>query len=599
MLRKTLNLPPFLLAFLFMGLEAHAAFRPSRQFHIDYTVEVSNPETNLFHVTASVENIHQARLELSLPAWGPGFYTMRNYAKHIERFQITDAKGAPVPHTRVRKQTWSIDTKNLNRVTVEFDYRADTLAGALYVPQINEATIAKDFAFFTGVQLFLMAEGHRKSASTVRFVFPADWKIISALKETPDPRTFTAPDYDTLVDAPTLTGHFDVTRFEVEGKPHYFAATPAGAFSNDNAKKLTEVLGKIAVSEGAIFGGLPYEKYVYFYFILPPGSNTAGALEHLNSYVAFAPAGDLPLEDKAWWAAHEFFHLWNVKRIRPVEMWPYDYQRENETPLLWVCEGFSNYYANRTLYRVGLNTGKQFLDRVARAIKGVETSEARAYISPAEASVSDWVPKKVFEADYYVQGENLAGLLDLSIRHDTQGKASLDDVMRSLYRDFYQRGKGYSTEDLIGIINRLANRDYHDFFRRYVWGVEVPPYDTIYGYAGYRVEKTTRQLPVLPGYGVERGKIFRILPGGPAADAGLLVGDVITKITNLNGQEPTGWIPNSSYKVNIKRAGEERELVMKFGPPREIEVWNLVELPQPSAEQLKIRDGWLSVSKQD
>lgn len=604
MLRKTPSLQQLLLVFLFIGIDADAAISPNRQFHIDYTVEVSNRETNLFHVTAVVKNIRQARLDLSLPAWGPGFYTMRNYAKHMLRFKITDAKGVPVPYTRVRKQTWSIDTRKLNQVTVEFDYRADTLAGALDVPQLNEATIAKDFAYFTGVQLFLMAEGHRMRPSNVNFIFPAEWRMISALKETSNPTTFTAPDYDTLADAPTLMGHFDVTRFEVEGKPHYFAATPAGAFSNENAKKLTDVLGKVAVSESAMFGGLPYEKYVYFYFILPPGEmiSEGGALEHLNSSTAFVPAGDFSMEPVAWTAAHEFFHLWNVKRIRPVEMWPYDYQRENETPLLWVCEGFSNYYAIRTLYRLGLNSEQRFLDRIARAITSVETSAARAYISPAEASVSDVLPGKVFGTDYYMQGQNLGALLDLSIRHDTQGKSSLDDVMRGLYREFYQRGKGFSTEDMIRIINRITERDYHDFFRRYVWGIEVPNYDTIFGYAGYRVEKTTQKRPSA-GFSFERGgRVTIVPPGSSAAEAGLLVGDVITAIDGEELNKSSLGIERigKTIKWTIKRAGEERDIMLKLGS-RELdgrEVYRIVELSRPTADQLKIREGWLSVSSQ-
>ncbi|MSU64445.1 MAG: M61 family peptidase [Pedosphaera sp.] len=451
-----------------------------------------------------------------------------------------------------------------------------------------------------------MPEGHRKSASTVHFVFPAEWNIISALKETSDPGTFTAPDYDTLVDAPALMGHFDVTRFEVEGKPHYFAATPVGAFSTENAKKLTDVLGKAAVSESAIFGGLPYDKYVYFYFILPAEEKTGegGALEHLNSHVAFVPAGDFPMEPVAWTAAHEFFHLWNVKRIRPVEMWPYDYRRENATPLLWVSEGFSNYYANRTLLAIGLNSEKRFLERIARTITMVETSDARAYISPAEASISDWVPNKVFPTDYYMQGQNLGALLDLSIRHDTRGKSSLDDVMRGLFREFYQRGKGFSTEDMIGLINRLTRRDYHDFYRRYVSGVEAPPYDTIYGYAGYRVEKTTRRLPVPLGFSGRFGEhgvsVTNIVERSPAAEGGLLVGDVITK---RNGQEMKPGmklIPgtNTTVKLTIERAGQERELSLTIGPPRELAVWTVVELPKPTSEQLKIREGWLKGSNQ-
>jgi predicted metalloprotease with PDZ domain len=305
--------------------------------------------------------------------------------------------------------------------------------------------------------------------------------------------TFTAADYDTLVDSPTEMGRFDATRFEIKGKPHWLVTTPAGFFSKEKTERFTSILTRIAEVQAAIFGDMPYEKYVYFYFFARAESNAAGALEHSNSFVAFAPATEtVQPEWLMGTAAHEFFHTWNVKRMRPAEMWPYDYSREMETPLLWVSEGFTNYYTNLSLLRAGLINREQFLETVARAINGVESNPARAYISPADASTSTWLgydTPQPFEISYYTQGQNLGALLDLSIIHDTEGAARLDDVMRALYKDFYLRGRGFSTDDMLAAIKRLTRRDYREFYRRYVWGVEVPPYDEILGYGGYRVEK--------------------------------------------------------------------------------------------------------------
>ncbi|HSO75125.1 MAG TPA: hypothetical protein VLU47_09820, partial [Blastocatellia bacterium] len=295
----------------------------------------------------------------------------------------------------------------------------------------------------------------------------------------------------------TQMGNFDLTEFDVDNKQHYLVTTPAGAFSKDKANRFVEMLAKVARAQGAIFGGLPYEKYVYFYFFLPAESNARGALEHNNSFVAFAPSVQYATPEMLiGTASHEFFHLWNVKRFRPSEMWPYDYSRENETPLLWLSEGFTNYYGSIALYRAGLNTREQFIASVSHAINGVEGNAARDYISPADASVSTWVgydTPVAFGISYYTQGQNLGALLDLSIIHDTAGAAGLDDVMRALDREFFLKGKGFTTEDTIRIINRLTKRDYHDFYRKYVWGVEVPDYATILGYAGYDVQT---ELPV-------------------------------------------------------------------------------------------------------
>src|SRR6185369_10280305 len=153
---------------------------------------------------------------------------------------------------------------------------------------------------------------HRDEPSTVHFAIPKGWKIITALKDTNDPMTFTAANYDVLVDAPVEIGNFDVTRFEVEGKPHYLVANPAGNFSKEKSDKFAGMLAKVAAAHSATFGGLPYEKYVYFYFFAPPESNASGALEHLNSFVSFAPPGNIATPEMIiGTAAHEFFHLWN------------------------------------------------------------------------------------------------------------------------------------------------------------------------------------------------------------------------------------------------------------------------------------------------
>jgi predicted metalloprotease with PDZ domain len=569
-------------------------------FRIDYTVSVASVEDQLFHVTTDIKNINEPRLDLALPTWTPGWYTVENYFKNVLRFKITDSKGNRIEPQMVRKQTWRVETKGLDSIKVEFDYHAAVLA-------LNQAKITSDFAFFTGTELFLEPVGHRASPSKVRFELPKDWKIISALKETSDPMAFTATDYDTLVDCPTEMGTFNVTQFQVEGKPHYLVTTPANALASDKAAQFSEMLGKVAVAQSAIFGGLPYEKYVYFYFFARPESNAGGALEHLNSHVSFArgPNPDFMIGT----ASHEFFHLWNVKRIRPAEMWPYDYSREDETPLLWVSEGFTNYYASLALYRAGLRTREQFLQNVEGAINGVESDEARGYISPANSSVSTWVgydTPVAFGISYYTQGQNLGALLDLSILHDTNAAARLDDVMRALYREFYQKGRGFTTEDMIGIINRLTRRDYHDFYRKYVSGVEIPPYDTLLGYAGYRAQSESRQHPTI-GVGLDRTsdgvRITRIVAEGPAAKAGLRAGDIVSSVDGVDLQEdPQTFVQKLGERVGkpvklaIKRGGKDQTVDLQVGT-RSDSSYKVSELPNPTTEQVKIREAWLKVGK--
>jgi predicted metalloprotease with PDZ domain len=580
-----------LFVILFIGLQAVQAQKNALQ--IDYTVTLSNTAAQQFHVTTDIKNINQPRLDLSLPTWTPGWYTVENYLKNVLRFRITDASGKILPHTMSKKQTWNVDTRGIKEIKIDYDYRATVLA-------LNQAKITKDYAFFTGIELFLEAEGHRDEPSTVHFALPAGWKIATALKETNDPTTFTAANYHELVDAPVEMGNFDVTSFTVEGKPHYFVANPAGTFNAEKSKRFTEMLAKVAQADSAMFGGLPYEKYVYFYFFAPPESNASGALEHLNSFVSFAPSGDVATPEMIiGTAAHEFFHLWNVKRIRPAEMWPYDYSRENETPLLWVSEGFTNYYGLRARYRAGLLNEKDFIASTANAASGVENTEARAYISPAESSVSTWVgydSPTAFGISYYTQGQNLGALLDLSIRNDTDGRSSLDDVMRALFSDFYKRGHGFTTEDMISIINRLTKKDYHDFYRRYVFGTDVPDYDKIFGYAGYKLEKKTQQAPVF-GFGVRNRNggltVLSIDPDSPAASAGLKIGDVITKINGEDARRAAfEELAGKTIKLSVRRGAQDEDLTMNVGS-REFTAYSMSGLPSPDAKQLRIRESWL------
>ena len=574
-------------------LIAPAAAAQGGGLKIAYTVKVADIPGQLFHVTTDISNINQPALELSLPVWSPGWYVIENYAKNIFRFRVTAPDGRQLRPALVRKQTWRIDTRGISRITVEFDYRAAVLAA-------NQSRIAPDYAFFTGTQLFLLPEGHRSRPSVVRFDVPSGWRIASGLDETADAMVFTAPDYDTLVDQPTLMGQFDVSRFTVDGKPHDLVVNPPGVFSAEKARTLAGHLTKLAETQGRIFGGLPYRKFVYFYFFRAAEASCA-VLEHQNSFVALWTPDALPLpDDMVGQAAHEFFHVWNVKRIRPVQLWPYDYARETETPLLWVSEGFTAYYTALTRYRAGFRDARSFVGDVARPIAEVEGNEARRYISAADASTSTWIGYNnppPFSVNYYTQGANLAALLDLSIRHDTRGASGLDDVMRTLFTDFYQRGRGFSTGDLIRVIDRITRSSYEDFFRRYVSGTDVPPYDTILGYAGYQLERATRKLPNLGVNLNERGQVTGVHDGGKTP---LQSGDLILSI---DGQTLEGQGGGTVFRLLTEKFGQNVRLRIRRGSDeRELEIgvdsvelvnYRIVDGKSPTPEQSKIRESWL------
>ncbi len=580
-------------------LSAPAAFAQGDRLGVEYTVEVKDKTERLFHVTTHLRNIRQPRLALSLPVWTPGWYTIENYAKNILRFTVTDARGQRLPHRMSRKQTWDVETKGLNEIRIDFDYRADVLG-------LNQAKIADDFAFFTGTQLFLEPVGHRAAPSTVRFRVPAGWKIVSALNETKDPHVFTSPDYDALVDAPTEMGNFDVTRFEVEGKPHYFVATPAGAFNAEKSRQFTAMFDKFARAQGAIFGGLPYEKYVAFYFFMPAESNAARRGRARELLRRLRPAR------RGRHAGHDPRHR-RARVLPPLERQALPPRRDVALRLLARAgvaaplglRGLHELLHQRLAPALGpAHAARSFWSR-SRTPSPSTSPTRRAPTSrpptPPPRRGSATTRRSPSASPTTRRGRTSARCSTSRSATTPQGRASLDDVMRALYRDFYLRGRGFTADDLLAVIKRVAGRDYTDFFRRHVFGVEVPPYDRILGHAGYRVEKVTRKTPhlgVLNARPAQGGlELVRLEPNSPATRAGLAPGDVILKIDGadfftFNLGESAG----KTVTLRYKRAGEEKETKLDIGALDET-AYRIVELPNPSAEQLKIRAGWMATGK--
>ncbi len=569
-------------------------------FHAEYTVEVKDTAAHLFHVTATFSHLRQPRLDLALPVWTPGWYTIENYARNVLRFTVKDGSGERLAAPRSHASTWSIDTRGKDRVIAEFDYLATVLA-------VNQAKITSQYAFFTGTQLFLEPVGHRDAPATVRFVVPQGWRIATALHDTGDSTIYTAPDYDALVDAPTWLGDFDLYRFDVDGKPHFIVQKSVAPIPADTVARATARFAAMVRVQRAIFGSLPYEKYLVFNLPGTAESNARGALEHGNSYVG--ASGPLPIIPEP--NAHEFFHLWNVKRIRPAEMWPYDYSRPNETPSLWVSEGITSYYDVLTRYRTGFIDDTTFLAGVGRAMGAIDPNDARRYFSPSDASISTWLgydTPVAFSISYYTQGLVLGALLDLSIRHDTRGRRGLDDVMRALYTQFYRKGKGFTPTDLVQTVSAVAGRAYADFFRRHVTGVDVPPYDPIFAYGGFRLERSDRVLGEFGAQTTEttQGRLLWIVVDSlPAGQAGLRTGDVLlaadgAAIRELQFTDPAGHlvVGKAGQRVvfTVLRDGKQQQVPVSLGTQNDVS-YQIQNDPLATPDQMVVRKSWLARSE--
>ncbi len=591
-----------LILLLFNGPNRPTTRAAPQALRIDYAVKVADLNQRTFHIRAEVKNIHQPILDLSLPTWTPGWYTIEDYAKNFLHFTATLADGRALPWTKTFKHTWRFDTHAIDRFTVDFDYLANTL-------ELNQCEITSRHAFFNGTAFFLFAEGHLNSPSTVRIEKPEGWEIVTALDPSLEPGTFAADNYHTLVDSPTLIGLFDRERFETSGSMHEVVFDPQGATTPGSRADFVGQVRKIVDAEAAIFGGLPYRRYVFFYFFSHAGGSASGGLEHANSHVGIVgPEAARSLTNLKGLVAHEFFHAWNVKRIRPAEMWPYNYIHEPYTPSLWVSEGFTDYYTHIALRRAGLEAAEVFLLAQAREIAALQQNDARRYISAAQASIDTWLgydSPQAFTISYYTKGHLLGLLLDLSIRKDTAGVAGLDDVMRSLYKEFYLQGRGFTVDDLVRVINRVSHRDYKDFFNRFVSATEELPYDQYLGYAGYNLSATVRTRPSL-GMETDRRSDGSIVltgfaPNSPAQRAGLLVGDRLVQVGDIK-VENTNWTLQfrdtyadrigQKIRLSIVREGKEMNYDMEVAS-RSDQQYALKSVDSPTETQLKIREAWL------
>ena len=505
---------------------------------VRYRVEVS-PGEDLLRVRAEfVVPPGRDTFVVSLPAWTPGSYTIQNYARYVHGFTAQTPEGRTLPWDKLDKDSWRIATGGAPSVVVEFATNPDTL-------DLSMALVDKDVAFFNGTNLFLYPEGSDWSfAAEVTVQVPVGWRIATGLAPAGNGR-FRAADYHDLVDAPFLVGAIAVDSVVVDGKPVRLAIYPDSVLTPAVRDTVMDAIRRIAQTQNRIFGGPPYDDYTVLMLAPFIDLRWAGGLEHHNSQfdvmgaLEFAPGrrtgvlGDFtrPL------LAHEFFHLWNVKRIRPAELWPYDYAREQFTPLLWWSEGVTDYYGDVTLARAGLWTVDRFVASVSQNVQEVEG--AGEIVAAEDASIDTWIePTFVEESQYYYPKGSLLGLmLDIRIREATDNRHSLDDVMRALYQNHWLRGRGFTSQELLGYI-RPWFPGVDEFHARYVSGREPLPYEVILprgGIAATRREAKTPFFGIAPGEARDGGvEVLGVVAGSLAASVGLQEGDILLRVGDVS-----------------------------------------------------------------
>src|SRR5581483_6181040 len=408
---------------------------------VDNTVTIADPNTQILHVVTIIKGINQPQLQVALPVWTPGHYAIEDYARNLSHLIFTNQSGQSLYHQKIKDSTWVIETRGASETKIEYDYLANSYS-------TNRSKITPTYALLNGSNFFFYLPGHTTDVpATVTFKLPDGWQIATGMPAAAKPNSFTAENFDALADCPFLAGQIDYLTFQLRGVEHHLAIAPKGIVESAVLDKYSTDTMKMIDTQISVFREIPYKSYTAINVFAEDG---IGALEHSNSYVAIVPKQYAKAESinvLISSTAHEFFHAYNVKRIRPAEMFPYRYNERNYTPLLWVSEGITSYYTTRGMLRAGFVKREDYLPSCARLLSQVQSDPAAGFISVEEASISTWLDSlpsgdsRRFTVDYYSRGSVIGLLLDLSIRHDTNTRASLDDVMRSLYSDYYKKNK--------------------------------------------------------------------------------------------------------------------------------------------------------------
>ncbi|MFP5287082.1 MAG: M61 family metallopeptidase, partial [Thermoanaerobaculia bacterium] len=586
---------------------------------ISYTLRFPAPQTHYLEVEALFPTEGKPEIELMMATWTPGSYLIREFARQIETLSAAGEAGEILPVEKTQKNRWRVSTRGQSRVAVRY---------RIYCRELSVRTnfVDEGFALINGAPTFLTLASGGERPHDVRVVLPPEWKVaVSPLPPTPGGagHAWRAEDFDALVDSPLYAGNAQVHRFEVAGKPHLLVNEGEGTVW-DGPRSAADA-EKIVRETVAFWGTAPYPRYVFFNLITEGG----GGLEHRDSSVLMTSRWKARTRE-GWidWlglVSHELFHAWNVKRLRPVELGPFDYEREVYTRGLWIAEGFTTYYGDLLVHRAGLSTRKEYLKELSRHIETLQTSPSRLIQPLDEASFDAWI--KYYRRDenavntatsYYVKGAVVAFLLDARVRRATGGRRSLDDVLRLAYQR-HSGERGFTAGDFYRAVDEAAGAGagLGAWLERAVESTGELDYGEALDWFGLRFtesddekEKTREDKTAELAAGwlgaeteIQDGRlVVTVLKRGtPAYEAGLNVGDEILAIGEYR-VPPSGWEDRlKAYrpgeKVSLLVARRERltRIPVTFGSkPKEI--WTLEAVPGATPEQQARLAMWLAGS---
>lgn len=634
--RRDLPPPPYLktssvlslalatLAILTTGLAAEKASAgndaSSERLELQVRLRLLHPTTHLLEVEITAGPVREETLDFVMPAWSPGRYAIYDFAKNAQEFEATGAQGQQLHWTKMDKQTWRVETRGSGGIVrARYKVFANDLNGTFSQFDTTHANV-------DGGSVYMYVAGHKQDPLTLTVEAPQGWKLISGFSESTEQRSFTVASYDLLIDTPLeISSECSLEQFVEHGKTIRVAVHSFDVQDKDRSKLLGS-LQKIVRSEMAEMPEPDFHHYT-FIFHFAPDISAGDGMEHLNSTQVIV-RGSLAgggLGEALETGAHEFFHVWNVKRLRPAALGPFDYTRENYTRSLWFAEGVTSYCAYWHLLRSGAWTREDFLKRLGEEIRMLETGPGRALMSAESSSFHAWFYDRSPQMQetnfanstisYYNKGALLGLLLDLEVRSRTGGQKTMQDVIRSMYQMFYEapaagaygRGQGYEEEDILKAMNSVSGSDFTPFFDRYVRGTEPLPYAATLALAGLALRIMTSP-DAAPSLGVltqphERGvRIMAILPGRAADRGGLSRDDLLIEVDELPlagtdlRERLKMYTPGAEVPFTVERHGRAQRILIVLDPPAP-DQYSIEELPNATAQQVVIRNAWLKAEK--
>jgi predicted metalloprotease with PDZ domain len=555
---------------------------------LNYTIEIIKPETHYAKVKISTK-AQDDQLHFVMPSWAPGSYLMREFAKSVDRVKakINDIE---IPVTKTDKGTWQVTGVKGKKVDFEYDVYAFELS-------VRTSFIDEDQAFLHNTSIFMLVEEQKNEAGSISIVKPETWRTIStSLKK--DGQKFLFSDYDDLGDSPIQIGNHEVFNFEVRGVPHEVAMV---GIHNADIKKLKNDMQRICEIMTDIVDEHPCEKYVFFVQNVESGG---GGLEHKNSCTVMMPRWSYTNSGKynsfLGLVAHEYFHLWNVKRIRPAALGPFDYKNENYTNLLWVAEGITSYYDELAMYTFGYRDKNSYLSQLASYVTRVENTPGTYVQTLSESSWDAWL--KSYRPNenssntgisYYSKGLVVAMLLDAEIIGATLGKKNLNDLMQFLYKEYAVKlNRGFTDLEFQQAVNKVAGKNLDAFMDKYVYGLDMPAYSEIMRKVNVDVSIENRLNQTIGlRTKIENGRtiVSSINSKSVAYSAGINVNDEIIAVNGVRINNDVDEVVSTQSQKNginilLNRSGLIKTINLDYAPINEINV--IMKTGTPSKTQI-------------